>query len=292
MVPLSFKSFDFIAERLSIIADMWRFLRSNQNKSMQISMLNPNGSNVHRITFLYRFILAVVAAHLITTGGEFQSFTELVKLRGYPIAMLSSLAIAMIVIEQVHYSTLKLQKRFPVYDLAYRKLSWQLLTCLLLPFLTIFGLATIYYAVHGFFILDTMWMTNHSWQVVLMLLVLNLVFSFPQAGSAPHFTVPEPKALTQPEARCLMYVLPSNGVTKVYYDDGTHNVDNRSLEDIFKLLDTKSYILNPKRSIVRVDNIKKIYKFPNGGLKLELFCPAGTLVSVSKRQSPAYACFF
>jgi hypothetical protein len=240
------------------------------------------------LKFFLRFLLALVAGHLISTGGEFQTYTELVKLPGYPIAFVSSVIIAIVAVEQVHYSILLLHRRFPTYDSSQVKLLWQIITCFLLPYLTIFILATAYYAYHNYFILDTMWLTNHGWHIFMMLLVLNLLFGITGQQTVVPTELPKTNPLRSLDTRQIAYVLHDVGINIIYFLDGSHEIDSRTLKQIHNALDKGQFVLNPKRSIVRRDNVLDGIESPDGKFRIELISPAGTFIEVSMRQKKFY----
>jgi hypothetical protein len=256
---------------------------------MKYLMLNLEGSDVRSLTFISKLVMALMSAYIICTGGEFQSFRELVKLRGFLAAFFTSAGIAILAIEQVFYSTRWLHRRFPTYDSDHVKVRWQIIICFMAPFITVFVLASAYYAYHGYFILDTMWPTSHAWQIFFMLLVLNLLYAIPRAIS-PAPTLGE--SLLLPVVLVVVYVQNDKGVNTFYFNDGTEKYEVvLSLYAIFKTLDPKLYILNPKDSIIRRDNIIKAHDSGVGRLRIELISPAGTFALVARRQEKAYAAY-
>lgn len=256
------------------------------------SNLNLDGSVVHRISFFLRSILALLAGHFISINGESQPFKELFKLPGYWPALLCSIIIAMVAIEQVNYSTIKLHKRLPVYDKEFVKLKRQIVFCLILPFMTIFTLAIAYYAYYGFFILDTMWVTHHGWQIIVMLLLLNVLFGVTRIKIVPKVLIPEPILNCEVLEKEIGYVSHENGFNKVSYKDGSHTLDIRSLDTIYKTLNKQLYRLNPLNSIVRLDSILIAYDIPGGKTKVEMITPVGGFVLVSGRQRQFYLGYF
>jgi hypothetical protein len=243
------------------------------------------------IPFYQRFFLAVIAGHLITTGGEFQNMSELVKLPGYPMAIITSVVIALITIEHVYYSMTGLNQKYPTYDTDYKKIRWQLIACVLTPFLTVFILATIYYAFHGLFILDTMWPADHGWRVLLMLLVLNMIFGISMVKTTTVLNTDISPEATIFSKRKITHIIHDNGYNKICYNDGTEQLDNRSLYDLYQILESGAYILNPKKSIIKRDNIKFAGENLEGYYVVELFSPKGMRIPVSDRQKKFYTDF-
>jgi len=246
---------------------------------MKALFFNQSGTG-QRLTIFFRITLAAVAGHLISIGGEFQSQSELMKLPGYPMALFTSILIAIIAIEHVNYSIIRLHRRFPFYEDDYLKISWQLITCVLAPFVTIFILATIYYALHGHLILDTMWTADHGWQVLFMLLILNMIFGIAMIRSNPLIE------------RTITYIVHEDGINKINYNDNSWELDRRSLYDLAELLGADEYILNPKKTILRLDNIKVAFDDREGNFMVELTHPQGMLIAVSDRQRKYYIKFF
>jgi hypothetical protein len=277
---------------LLIIVDMRRFLRSNQISLMFNLNLNLDGSVVHRISFFLRFILALVAGAFISINGESQPFKELFKLPGYWPALLSSVAIALIAIEQVNFSTIRLHRRFLIYDKEFVKIKRQVFFCFILPFVTVFGLATVYYAYYGYFILDTMWLTYHGWQILAMLLLLNVSFALTRIVRVPEVTHLEPLSIQESSENEIVYVTHDNGINKGYNENGGLVLIPCSLKDQYKLLNKRLYILNPQNSIIRLTNILVAYDIPCGKTRVELITPPGTKVDVSGRQRKFYLPYF
>jgi hypothetical protein len=255
---------------------------------MKNLLLSQYGTG-QRITFIYRIILALIAGHLITIGGEFQNLSELIKLPGYPVALLSSVLIAIVAIEQVNYSIVRLYRRYPTYEKDYTKVRWQLINCVLKPFITIFILATIYYAFHGYFILDTMWPADNGWQILFMLLVLNMIFGIAMTKSTPPLKLLSAPKTLLPFVREITHIMHDNGINKIHYDNDTCELDRRSLYDLGQTLDLTKYVLNPKSSILRLDNIKVAGDNPEGIFIVELIYPRGMLIAVSDRQRKFYS---
>lgn len=256
------------------------------------SHLNFDGSVVHRISFFLRSILALLSGHFISINGESQPFRELFKLPGYWPALLSSIGIAIIAIEQANYATIKLHQRFPTYDKAFVKIKWQLFFCLILPFATIFVLALVYYAYHGYFILDTMWVTHHGLQILLMLLLLNVLFFVTLIADVPKVNNFELSTYCESSENEILYVTHEDGINKGYNENGVLILITRSLKSQYKLLDKRLYILNPQSSIIRLNNILIAYDVPGGKTKVEMIAPAGTSVEVSGRQRKFYLAYF
>jgi len=273
-----------------------------------MNQLSLNADDLKGISFPFvtRFLFALVAGYLISTVGETQSSTELVKLPGFIPAFFTSIGIAIIAVEQVSYSTVLVHRRFHWYDSTITKVSWQIALCFAMPFLTIFLLASGYYAYHGFFILDTEWTTMYGWQIFFMLLALNLVFTMAQipfksftGNPIPNLTsyeiptvIPELQPVVITSHRLIAFVIHYNGNNKVYYMDGGHIMDPRSLKDLFKLLDPDLYRINPKKSIIRLDNIHKITENADGSLKIELITPEKMVTEVCKTHKNAYLGYY
>lgn len=267
---------------------MLKLFSSNQITPLMITLSWLQSSTVQSMPFFYRFLLALVGGHLITLGGEFQTISELIKLRGFPVALITSIFIAIIAIEQVHYSLIRLNRKYPTYDKDYTKLRWQIIMCVLIPFCIVFSLATIYYAFNGYFILDTMWLADHGWQVVFMLTVLNTMLSL---AMVPPKAVPAGDSsgeATISSIRMITHIIHDKGYNKIYYSDGTEQLDSRSLYDLYQLLNPGEYILNPKKSIIRRDNIRFAGENLEGYFVVELISPKGVRVPVSDRQKKFY----
>lgn len=228
------------------------------------------------------FLMAIFAAHVIVTGGEFEDISSLVRLDDYPIAMLGSFVIAFVAVKQVRFSTLWVHKRFTSYDLRRVKISWQIGLCLLCPFVTISSLATLYYAFHGHFILDTMWLDLHGWAILMMLIVLNFVLAIPKLQALlPVVQKSETSPLVA--QRQIVCVIHRGRVNFVYYTDGGYMIDARSLIAIFETLDSIEYIFNLRHSIFRKDNIKAAFNNNNGTATVEMLIPVGETTIVSGR---------
>jgi hypothetical protein len=259
---------------------------------MNYLMLNLEGSNVRPLTIISKLVMALMTGYIICTGGEFQSFRELARLPGFMVAFFTSVGIAVFAIEQVYYSTRWLHRRLPTYDADHLKIRWQIIFCFVAPFITIFVLASGYYAYHGYFILDTMWPTSHAWQIFFMLLALNLLYAIPRSRTvspAPELAL----SLVLPPVPLVTYVKNDKGVNTIHFNEGAEKCEiGLSLHSIFKTLDPNLYILNPKDSIIRCDNIIKAYDSGVGRLRIELISPAGTIALVARRQKKAYIGYF
>jgi hypothetical protein len=246
---------------------------------------------VHYNRFLANFLLAIFAAYIIVTGGEFENLSSLMRLDGFLIAMIGSFVIAFIAIAQVRYSTMWVHKRFPYYDLGHVKILWQTGLCLLCPFLTVCLLATTYYAFHGLFILDTMWPDLHGWPILMMLVIFNFILAIPKTQTLIPI-IKSPEILLLPALHLIVYVVHRNGVNIVFFSDCTHIIDARSLKAIFKSLPPGEYIHSLRYGIFRRDNIKAAYHNKDGTATVELLTPAGETTKVSNRQKSVLNGYF
>ena len=106
-------------------------------------------------------------------------------------------------------------------------------------------------------------------------------------------SVPPLKLLSAPNPlppleRKITHIMHDNGMNKIYYDNDTCELDRRSLYDFKQTLDPSKYVLNPKSSILRLDNIKVAGDDAEGNFIVELIYPLGTLITVSDRQRRFY----
>jgi hypothetical protein len=266
---------------------------------MKKLMLPQRDPSSNKITPIYRILLAVVAGGLICVGGEFMSYRELYRLPGFRLAMSTSILIALIAVEQVSYNVLRLRKRFPDEIFGSSRIFRQIVTCLLLPFILIFCLASSYYAFHDIFILDTMWISDHAAHIIIMLTALNMVFIIAELSA--KYQVGEkdlPQAEINPNLKTdtivdvIAFVKHENGCNWVTHINGEIIYDFRTLKEIYRSFDRNLYTLNGKQSIVRRDNILKASKVNGSGCNLEFVYPAGAVLYVSGRQSLHYRAYY
>jgi hypothetical protein len=243
-------------------------------------------------SILLKCSAALFTGFLICFTGESESIMDLIHLPGFEVALIVSSIIALIAIEHVSYSTKLLHRRHPTYDQEQKKIRYQVLHCLIAPFLLIFTLASIYYACHGIFILNTMWLTNHGWQIFIMLLLLNVSHNLRGILKNEKVAPIPPTVIGPTLAPYILYANHQDRVNHVYRNDGSCNCDFRSLKDLFKDLDPNAYMLNPFNCIIRWDNINKAFDLPNGKVRVELISPAGLSAVVSRRQRRFYLGYF
>jgi hypothetical protein len=132
----------------------------------------PRGYN----DIYFRIILALLAAHIIVSFGAKESLFLLLISWFYYRSLLLSFIIAFLLINEVYWATIKLDKRYDWKQHTAERIGLQLLFGLTLPSVTAFLLATIYFAMFGYNILNTYYLQFDFPVIVIMILLLNVYY--------------------------------------------------------------------------------------------------------------------
>lgn len=135
------------------------------------------GIHIKYNDLLFRIIISLIAAHIIVAFGATQSFFQLLINWKYYRSLLPSAVIAFLLISEVYLATVKLDKRFDWRERTVQRIGLQLLLALIIPAITAFLLATVYFAAFGYNILRNTYYLEFDFPViVILLLLLNIYY--------------------------------------------------------------------------------------------------------------------
>jgi len=126
--------------------------------------------------FYFRIILALIGAHLIVMYNDPHSFFEVVFRWPYLRAMLGSFVIAFLLVQYIHYVTLRLDSRFDWHDQTLQRLFWQTVIGFLSPALFAFMLAAFFFWIFDMNILKTTYLSQDYTLIIFMLLAVNIYY--------------------------------------------------------------------------------------------------------------------
>ncbi|WP_199117795.1 LytTR family DNA-binding domain-containing protein [Pedobacter sp. ASV28] len=153
-----------------------------------------------------RIALCLVAAHIIVLYNEDHTFFQALFTFSYWRGLLGSFVIATLLVNYIHWVTVRLDKRFDWHADTLNRLLWQLLIGFFAPALFAFLLAAFFFGIFGKNILETTYLQQDYTLVVTMLLTMNLYYfglnSFLRLkSSSANDRVQEPLAGKEPERR-------------------------------------------------------------------------------------------
>lgn len=125
---------------------------------------------------LFRVLISLVAAHFIIAFGIEESFFELLLMRDYYISLLGSFVIALLLVNLVYYTTIRLDRSYNWQEHPYARSALQFSFGLLIPSVIAFLLAALYFTINGINILTTVYLKYDFPVIVLFLLLLNLYY--------------------------------------------------------------------------------------------------------------------
>ena len=124
----------------------------------------------------FRIIIALLAAHIIVSFGAKESFFVLLISWYYYRSLLLSFVIAFLLISEVYLVTIKLDKNYNWKERTVQRVGLQVLIGVILPSVTAFLLATIYFRFFGFNILNTYYIRFDFPVIVILLILLNVYY--------------------------------------------------------------------------------------------------------------------
>ena len=124
----------------------------------------------------FRIIIALLAAHIIVSFGAKESFFVLLISWYYYRSLLLSFVIAFLLISEVYLVTIKLDKNYNWKERTVQRVGLQVLIGVILPSVTAFLLATIYFSFFGFNILNTYYIRFDFPVIVILLILLNVYY--------------------------------------------------------------------------------------------------------------------
>jgi len=137
-------------------------------------LLRPSPESYRDLPF--RIIIALLAAHIIVSFGEKESFFQLLLMPDYYRSLALSFVIAFILVCIVHAVTVGLDRRFDWRLVPVARAGLQLSLALLLPAILAFLLAFFYFRAFGLHILDTLYLKYDFPVILLMLVLLNIYY--------------------------------------------------------------------------------------------------------------------
>ena len=124
----------------------------------------------------FRIIIALVAAHIIVAFGAKESFFQLLISWIYYRSLLPSFLIAFLLISEVYIVTVRLDKHFAWNTHTVQRIGLQLLLGTILPSISAFLLATIYFGAFGYNILNTYYLQFDFPVIVIMIILVNVYY--------------------------------------------------------------------------------------------------------------------
>jgi len=132
----------------------------------------------HKVTYpdpYLRLAACLVASHLLVVYGESRTVFEMMLMPEYYIAVTGSTIIAFVLFSIVRFVTIRLDSNFPWRTRTAERIGMQVFFGLVLPSISAFLLAALYFFIRGGNILETTYL-RYDFQVVIMQLLLINVY--------------------------------------------------------------------------------------------------------------------
>jgi len=277
--------------------------------------VKPGQHGYHDATI--RFVLAFVAAHIVTEYGGQQPWLTRIFSTSYYIEYGSTLAITLLDIHIVYWITLRLDRRNSWLDHALQRSLLQLALGVVLPSLITFLLAAVYFRVYGMNILDTNYHVyalpfitslialfnlyylvryllrerNHYRQMVLqnnkddsLVAPVAVVSSEPNDASQEKsvFMVHTPTRSFPVATKDIAYFYRDKGNVFLRPFNGNDHILSQSLMEIEKQLNKDDFFRVARHMISNREAIKGYQNISYGKLSLELVPEFKEVISVSQ----------
>jgi hypothetical protein len=217
--------------------------------------------------------LALFASHVIASLGIPGSTLEVMRMKGYLYALLSGAAVAFGILYTLPMVTKILNKKFPWNSALIKRIISQLFLGIVLPFLAIMLLITVYFSIAGIWILGTGWLKHCSIAIVFMLFFVNLfneILAELQGKNDPNETVrsvvpdvPEIKFFKGRPYSDVVYVTAGNGKNLIAFRDGTKFHYPKSIDFARTILPEDTHLLAKRGLIIELASIRNT-KWLNG----------------------------
>ncbi|MFC4872102.1 LytR/AlgR family response regulator transcription factor [Negadavirga shengliensis] len=235
----------------------------------------------------FRIIAAVLGAYLATEFGGIDPLFERLLSKWFYIEFGSSLVIALIVVETIAFFTRWLDKRYDWIQHTVTRIGLQLVLCVLLPAITDFFLAALYFGFFGVHIWeDTFYLVYAFPYIILMILLFNLYYlahyffiRFRELKSKPddhptdnekqQFIINSGSRHVKVEVGEIAYVLHEGEFNYLYLFTGKKHLIPETLEALEEQLPTRTFFRANRQIIVNHKACKYFKKARFG--KLELF---------------------
>lgn len=123
-----------------------------------------------------RFVLSIIAAHIMVAYNEPESFFKIIFTMSYIRGFVASFVMSFVIINYIYLVTLKLDKKYDWHYHIFIRFIWQVLCGIILPSVLIFLLVTLFFKIYGIDIFKTEYLQQDYPLVLLMLLVVNLYY--------------------------------------------------------------------------------------------------------------------
>jgi len=260
----------------------------------------------------FRLVVALFAAHFVVVFGEKESTFQLMLTWDYYRSVLFSFVIAFLLVSLAYLVTCRLDRYYDWKQLTIQRIGLQLLLGLILPAVTAFLLAFLYFRLYHIRILDTDYVQYVFPVVILMLLMLNmyyLAFYFYRQWQITAIqTLNENVPVnTRDKQRSIEIFIVSKGTKNIplpvktisyFYHDGEYNflrtfegedfIISQALDEVEKLLPKKEFFRANRQLIVSLMACRHFESLDYG--KLELFTepPLKQTVVISRRRAKPF----
>ncbi|TRW21946.1 LytTR family transcriptional regulator [Flavobacterium zepuense] len=124
----------------------------------------------------FRLVLAAIAAHIIVMYNVEKGFFEALFTLSYIRGFIGSWVIALLLIQYVHFVTLRLDKKYDWHDNTLLRFLWQTLLAFAAPAFLAFLLAAMFFWIFDRNIFHTSYLSQDYTLVIFMILVINIYY--------------------------------------------------------------------------------------------------------------------
>lgn len=143
---------------------------------MKEVQLSSSDNTVRYNDLAMRFVLSMIAAHIMTSYNEPDGFFELILTASYLRGFIASLIISFLIVNYIYTITIRLDKKRNWIQHTFLRFIWQVLLGFAVPALVVVLLVAVFLKYYDINILNTEYLSQDYPLVLLMLLIVNLYY--------------------------------------------------------------------------------------------------------------------
>lgn len=219
--------------------------------------------------FLTRLLVSSFIAHLFASAGQPHTPAKLIKLDGYLPALLIGTLASVVTSYLLTSATSFLNEKYPWKEFPFLRPCFQILGGIIVPFLIIFLLMTVYFAAAGIRVENTRWIEHCTGYIVLALLLGNLgsealaqrmaknvaetiILPMATEKKLPSTVLFKGRPLVE-----LVYIVAILRINNATFKDGiTHRITH-TMNKLMKLLPLDTHLRINRREIVNLSFVAK-----------------------------------
>ncbi|WP_245553467.1 LytR/AlgR family response regulator transcription factor [Echinicola vietnamensis] len=271
-----------------------------EGKQSFLGAVEPQGFRPVYNDRYFRWIVAVLAALFISLYGTMEDFLDHFFMPEFYIEFLSSLLIAILLIECIYRVTLQLDKYYDWQERPLIRLGLQLLFGVLMPGIIDFALATLYFRVYGLDIIEDTYYVAYALPLIMaMIFIFNLYyvchyfflqlrsFQSPHHGKQTILVQKGTKNIPLPVDQ-INHIERSNRHNFLITLDGESFLIPQTLEELEDILHPGSFFRVNRQTLVRYEACRHFELAEHGKLHLFTQTPMDNPLVVSQKRAKRF----